>query len=215
MTTRQYAARVLTVALILKAASMAAQSGSTNIDLPTSKEILQPVPGNPQRLNGLPLSMAISPDQRYVITVNAGYGTFESGYKQSLAVMDTQTGVVNDFPDDRTPIKARQTLYSGLAFSRNGKHVYASMGSETDPLGTEKGDTGSGIAVYGFNAGKISQERIIKIPLQQLAAGRRTLLTRGTTADKGIPFPAAIAVIGSSSSEKLLVADNLRSSYAV
>jgi DNA-binding beta-propeller fold protein YncE len=209
MTTRQHAAQLLAVALILKAASMAAQSGSTSIDLPTSKEILQPVPGNPQRLNGLPLSMAISPDKRYVITVNAGYGTFESGYNQSLAVMDTQTGVVNDFPDDRTPIKARQTLYSGLAFSRDGKHVYASMGSETDPLGTEKGDTGSGIAVYSFNAGKISQERMIKIPLQQLAAGRTTLLTGGTTADKGIPFPAAIAVIDSSNSEKLLVADNL------
>ncbi|NYF88717.1 bifunctional YncE family protein/alkaline phosphatase family protein [Tunturiibacter empetritectus] len=188
---------------------MAAQSGATSVDLPTSKELLPPVPGNPQRLNGLPLSMAISPDRRYVITVNAGYGTFESGYKQSLAVMDTQTGVVEDFPDDRTPVKARQTLYSGLAFSRDGKHIYASMGSETDPLGTEKDDTGSGIAVYGFNSGKISQERMIKIPLQQLAAGRRTLLTGGTTADKGIPFPAAIAVVGSSSSEKLLVADNL------
>ncbi|NYF51549.1 bifunctional YncE family protein/alkaline phosphatase family protein [Tunturiibacter gelidoferens] len=155
------------------------------------------------------MSMAISPDQRFVVTVNAGYGTFESGYKQSLAVLDTQTGVVEDFPDDRTSVKARQTLYSGLAFSRDGRHIYASMGSETDPLGTEKGDTGSGVVVYGFNAGKISQERMIKIPLQQLAAGRRTMLIGGTAGDKGVPFPAAIAVIGSSGSEKLLVADNL------
>ncbi|WP_433965580.1 bifunctional YncE family protein/alkaline phosphatase family protein [Tunturiibacter gelidiferens] len=188
---------------------MSAQSGLTAIDLPTSKEILQPVPGSPQRLNGLPMSMAISPDQRFVVTVNAGYGTFESGYKQSLAALDTQTGVVEDFPDDRTSVKARQTLYSGLAFSRDGRHVYASMGSETDPLGTEKGDTGSGVVVYGFNAGKISQERMIKIPLQQLAAGRKTMLIGSTAGDKGVPFPAAIAVVGSSSSEKLLVADNL------
>ncbi|MBB5339193.1 bifunctional YncE family protein/alkaline phosphatase family protein [Tunturiibacter gelidoferens] len=209
MTVRQYAAFLLTMALILKTGSMSAQSGSTAIDLPTSKRILQPVPGSPQRLNGLPMSMAISPDQRFVVTVNAGYGTFESGYKQSLAVLDTQTGVVEDFPDDRTSIKARQTLYSGLAFSRDGRHVYASMGSETDPLGTEKGDTGSGVVVYGFNAGKISQERMVKIPLQQLAAGRRTMLIGGTAGDKGVPFPAAIAVVGSSGSEKLLVADNL------
>ncbi|WP_353070840.1 bifunctional YncE family protein/alkaline phosphatase family protein [Tunturiibacter gelidiferens] len=188
---------------------MSAQSGLPAIDLPTSKRILQPVPGSPQRLNGLPMSMAISPDQRFVVTVNAGYGTFESGYKQSLAVLDTQTGVVEDFPDDRTSVKARQTLYLGLAFSRDGRHIYASMGSETDPLGTEKGDTGSGVVVYGFNAGKISQERMIKIPLQQLAAGRRTMLIGGTAGDKGVPFPAAIAVIGSSGSEKLLVADNL------
>src|SRR6202030_4671671 len=87
------------------------------IDLPTSKQIVRPVPGSPQRLNSLPMSMAVSPDARYVVTVNAGYGTFESAYMQSLAVLDTQTGAVTDFPDDRTGTKAKQTLYSGLAFS--------------------------------------------------------------------------------------------------
>ena len=60
------------------------------IDLPTSKQIVRPVPGSPQRLNGLPMSMAVSPDGRYVVTVNAGYGTFESNYMQSLAVIDTR-----------------------------------------------------------------------------------------------------------------------------
>ena len=52
------------------------------IDLPTSKQIVRPVPGGPQRLNSLPMSMAVSPDARYVVTVNAGYGTFESNYMQ-------------------------------------------------------------------------------------------------------------------------------------
>ena len=51
-----------------------------------------PVPGDPKRLNSLPMSIAVSPDGRYVVTVNAGYGTFESGYMQSLAVLDTTTG---------------------------------------------------------------------------------------------------------------------------
>src|ERR1700738_632635 len=69
------------------------------IDLSTSKQIVRPVPGSPQRLNSLPMSMAVSPDGRYVVTVNAGYGTFESNYMQSLAVMDTQTGTVADFPE--------------------------------------------------------------------------------------------------------------------
>src|SRR5882724_11807944 len=69
------------------------------IDLPTSKQIVRPVPGSPQRLNSLPMSMAVSPDARYVVTVNAGYGTFESNYMQSLAVLDTQTGAVADFPE--------------------------------------------------------------------------------------------------------------------
>jgi DNA-binding beta-propeller fold protein YncE len=179
------------------------------IDLPTSKQLLQPVPGGPQRLNSLPMSMAVSPDGRYVVTVNAGYGTFESNYMQSLAVMDTQTGAIADFPDDRTPVRAKQTLYSGLAFSHDGRHIYASMGSESDPQGIGRGNTGSGIVVYGFSDGKISRERMIKIPLQQLAAGRKTMLIGGVAGDKGVPFPAAIAVVGSPDAEKILVADNL------
>ncbi|HWW98038.1 MAG TPA: hypothetical protein VNY74_10080, partial [Edaphobacter sp.] len=179
------------------------------IDLPTSKQIVRPVPGSPQRLNSLPMSMAVSPDARYVVTVNAGYGTFESNYMQSLAVLDTQTGTVTDFPEAATVSRAKQTLYSGLAFSRDGRHLYASMGSEADPLGTSSGDTGSGVVVYGFDAGKIVKQRMMKIPLQQLAAGRKTLLIDGKEGDKGVPFPAAIAVIGTAGAEKLLVADNL------
>ncbi len=179
------------------------------IDLPTSKQIVRPVPGSPQRLNSLPMSMAVSPDARYVVTVNSGYGTFESNYMQSLAVLDTQTGTVTDFPDAATVTWQKQTLYSGLAFSRDGRHIYASMGSETDPLGTASGDTGSGVVVYGFDRGRIVKQRMMKIPLQQLAAGRKTMLIGGKEGDKGVPFPAAIAVLGAAGAEKLLVADNL------
>lgn len=179
------------------------------IDLPSGKQITGPVPGSPQRLNSLPISMAVSPDMRYVVTVNAGYGTFESGYMQSLAVMDTQTGRLTDFPDDRTLVGAGQTLYSGLAFSHDGSHIYATMGSTTDPLGKRANDTGNGVVVYGFSDGKIVRERMIKIPLQHLAAGRRTMLVGGTSGDMAVPFPAAIAVVDDAGSEKLLVADNL------
>src|SRR5487761_1883334 len=124
------ACRFLTVAVIV--------TGTVNvlgqvINLPSSKQIVGPAPGSPQRLNSLPISMAVSPDGHYVVTVNAGYGTYESNYMQSLTVMDTQTGVLTDFPDDRTPVGARQTLYSGLAFSRDRQHIYASMGSTNDP----------------------------------------------------------------------------------
>jgi hypothetical protein len=178
------------------------------IDLPTSKQIVRPVPGSPQQLNSLPMSMAVSADGRYVVTVNAGYGTFESAYMQSLAVLDTQTGAVTDFPDDRTGTKAKQTLYSGLAFSGDGKHLYASMGSETDPVGDGHKKTGSGVVVYGFDAGKIVRERMLSIPLQQLAPGRKTKLIDGVDGDKGVPFPAAIVVL-KGSPEKLLVAGNL------
>ncbi len=196
-------------------ASRAQQPVSDVTDLPTSKQ-LGAVPGDPTRLNSLPMSIAVSPDGRYVVTVNAGYGTYESGYMQSLAVLDTQSNKVADFPDDRTLARtAKQTLYSGLAFSRDGRHIYASLASTTDPLGTSEGDTGSGVAVYSFAAGTISPERMIKIPLQQLAEGRKTKLYKGPAAKpgedfkQGVPFPAAISVIGSPNSEKLLIAGNL------
>jgi DNA-binding beta-propeller fold protein YncE len=123
------------------------------IDLPTSKQLIGEIPGHPQRINGLPMSMAVSPDGRYVVTVNAGFGTYESEYKQSISVLDTRTGTVADFPDNRTLVGARQTLYSGLEFSRDGKHLYASLGSESKPLGDGKDAVGSGVVVYSFAEG--------------------------------------------------------------
>jgi DNA-binding beta-propeller fold protein YncE len=167
--------------------------------------------------------MAVSPDGRYVVTVNAGYGTFESKYEQSLAVMDTRTGRVVDFPDERTATTGKQTLYSGLAFSADGRHLYASMASLTDPAGSEKGDVGNGIAVYGFDAGKITPERLIPIGLQKLEGARKTKLVGGVDGTLGVPYPAAIAVIDPTHDDKavmsgapglvaggrLLVADNL------
>ena len=186
------------------------QSPAQAIDLPSSKQLIGEIPGHPLRLNSLPISMAVSPDARYVVTVNAGYGTFESKYMQSLAVLDTQTGALTDFPDDRTPARnGKQTLYSGLAFSRDGKHIYASMASLTDPVGGSKDAVGSGVAVYSFNDGKVAPERLINLTLQQLAPGRKTKLIGDMDGDKGVPYPAAIAVVGAAGSEKLLIADNL------
>ncbi len=183
---------------------------SQTINLPSSKQLIGEIHGHPQRLNSLPISMAISPDHRYVVTVNAGYGTFESKYEQSLAVLDTKTGVIADFPDSRTIARtSKQTLYSGLAFSRDGKHIYASIASLSNPLGGVKNGVGSGILVYSFAYGRVAPERMISLPLQQLAPGRKTLLIGEKEGDKGLPYPAAISLIGAPGSELLLVAENL------
>jgi len=185
------------------------------INLSTSKQLIEPVPGNPQRLNSEPISMAISPGGRYVVTVNAGYGTYESKYQQSLAVYDTETEKVTDFPDERTYSgRGNQTLYSGLAFSGDGTHLYASIGSETDPEGKHQPkhgphDTGSGILVYRFAEGRIEPDRIIHLPIETLDPGHKTKLIGGVDGNKGIPFPAAIAVVRANGAEKLLVAENL------
>jgi DNA-binding beta-propeller fold protein YncE len=186
----------------------AADAAAVRLDLPSSKQ-LGAVPGNPQRLNSLPMSMAVSPDRRYVVTVNAGYGTFESGYMQSLAVMDTQTGKVVDFSDDRTAATGKQTLYSGLAFSGDGRHLYASMASLSDPMGSATGDVGNGIVVYGFDEGKITPEKLIPIGLQKLEGTRRTKLIGHVDGTMGVPYPAAIVVVPGTGAERLLVADNL------
>src|SRR5271170_6806678 len=95
---RQAQFALLATALSIGTGTLAGQT----VDLPTSKQLIGEIPGTPQRLNSLPMSMAVSPDGRYVVTVNAGYGTKESKFEQSLAVLDTQTGQLADFPDDRT-----------------------------------------------------------------------------------------------------------------
>ncbi len=190
--------------MLVAAPLVSAQS----IDLPTSKQLLPGVPGHPERLNSLPVSMAVSPDQRYVVTLNDGYGTFESNYEQSLAVYDTATGALRDFPEERTQMRVdHQTLYPGLAFSPDGAHLYASMASLTDPNGEGENDTGNGIVVYSFKDGAIAPERFIHIPMQQLAPGRTTKMLGSKEGSMAIPYPAAIALVGSG--EKLLVADNL------
>jgi DNA-binding beta-propeller fold protein YncE len=202
-------ARILSA--LVASAALSGTIAAQTIDLPTSKQ-LSPAPGSPQRLNAEPVSMAVSPDGRYVVTVNDGYGTFESNYSQSLAVYDTQSGKLSDFPDDRTTLHGgKQTLYSGLTFSRDGGHLYASMGSISDPNGERKGDTGNGIVVYGFADGKVTPERFIRLPLVKLAQGRTTRLIGEKDGDQAIPFPASIAVFGAGagSAEKLLVAGNL------
>jgi len=100
------------------------------LDLPTSKQLMAPTPGNPRRINSLPMSLAVSPDRRWVVSLNAGYGTFESGYMQSLAVLNVRTGEVRDFPDARTLVDMKQTFFRG---SRSARTAPRSMRASLPP----------------------------------------------------------------------------------
>ena len=172
-----------------------AQRAGRTIDLPTSKQLAEPVPGMPQSLNSLPMTAALSPDGRYLAVVNAGFGTFASQYQQSIAVLEIKTGKVTDFPEPRTVSNLPQTLYSSLAFGRDGTHLYAAFDSLTAPQGGGKDQTGNAIAVYSFSEGKLKPQPLLPVPLQPLAPGKlQGLVGAKLPSGMAIPYPAALAV---------------------
>ena len=157
--------------------------------------------------------MAVSPDGRYAATLNAGYGVAESNYDQSVLVVDLKTGQQIDFPDSRTEARvAHQTFYQGLAWSRDGKRLYASLASLTAPEGGKPEETGNAIAVYSVADGKLKPERLLPIPLQTLSAGKKQSEFHATlAAGKAIPYPAGLWTVAGpgGAPDRLLIADNL------
>jgi DNA-binding beta-propeller fold protein YncE len=185
---------------------------SRRINLPTGKSLTMPVPGYLARTNSFPATIALSPDGRYAALLNQGYGTQESGARQSIAILDLSNNQLHDFPDDRLSdeYSSHQSYFIGLAFSSNGKHLYASMGSITDPTGEKPKSTGNGIAVYKFAGGQVTPERFIKIAPQPIAEGKEVAFgLRKTPAGTALPYPAGIAVLRGANGDRLLVANNL------
>jgi len=181
-----------------------------SLNLPSSKRLFLPAPGHPQPTNSFPTADALSPNGRYLAILNNGYGTEQSDYQQSIAILDLTTRKVTDFPDARLGQRAGQTYYLGLGFSHDGSKLYASISSLTDPAGKKPRDTGNGIAVYAFHEGQLTPQRFIKVPLAPLARGRKSI-AGPKTLPKGlaIPYPAGLAVLPGPGGEKLLVAENL------
>ncbi len=185
---------------------------SRRINLPTGKSLTVPVPGYLSRTNSFPATIALSPDGRYAALLNQGYGTEEAGGRQSIAILDLSNNQLHDFPDDRLGEgnSTHQSYFIGLAFSSDGQHLYASMGSVTDPTGEKPASTGNGIAVYKFAAGQVTSERFIKIAPQPIAEGKEVASgLRKTPAGTASPYPAGFAVLPGAKGDRLLVANNL------
>ena len=181
----------------------------TGTALPTGKT-LAAVDGRVGKLNSFPATIALTPDRRYAAMLHAGYGTQQTHGCQSISVFDFSTGKVADFPDDRLCEDAHQSYFMGLVFSADGNHLYASLGSITDATGEKPGDTGNAIAVYGFQGGTLTRERLIKIVPQPLASGKwvaHALFKMGK--GSAIPYPGGMAVVPGGRTERLLVANNL------
>src|SRR5271169_5614736 len=198
---------LLVVFMVARAADQ-----SRKMNLPTSKSLTLPVPGYLARTNSFPATIALSPDGRYAALLNQGYGTQETGARQSIAILDLSNNQLHDFPDDRLSddYSTRQSYFIGLAFSSDGKHLYASMGSITDPTGEKPKSTGNGIAVYKFDAGQVTPERFIKIAPQKIDEGKEVAFgLRKTPAGTALPYPAGFAVLPGAAGDRLLIANNL------
>ncbi len=201
-------------ALCLCATSLTAQVAShkaqKEISLPTSKTLQEPVPGEPQGTNSLPVTAALSPDGKYLALLNNGYGSEQSNYRQSIAVLDLASNQLRDFPDSRLATHAQQTYFLGLAWSGDGRELYASMASLTDPEGKKPGNTGNGIAVYRFADGALTPSRFLKLPLAPIGKDKKnTYGAKFVPAGFVSPYPAGIAVVKREGGEALLVAENL------
>jgi len=206
----------LAVFLAFQIAVVPAQEAKTeasSILLPTSKILTTPAPGRIASTNSFPATIALSPDGRYAALLNNGYGTQETMAMQSIAVLDLKTNQIADFSDKRFGEEVHQSYFLGLVFSSDGKHLYASVGSITDPTGEKAGDTGNGIAVYSFAEGKVAPERFIAIALQPLATGKKVAVgLQKTPPGTAIPYPAGLALVSAGGHDRLLVANNLSDS---
>lgn len=201
---------LVVVIIVFELARRSEKAQPRPINLPSSKALYIPAPGHPQPTNSFPTAVALSPNGQYVAILNNGYGTEQSDFRQSIAILDFSTHKVTDFPDARLGQHAGQTYYLGLAFSRDGSRLYASMSSLTDPVGRKPDDTGNGIAVYSFKEGRLAPERFIKLPLAPLARGKKSILdSKDLPNGMSIPYPAGLFVLPGPSGEKLLVAENL------
>jgi DNA-binding beta-propeller fold protein YncE len=177
--------------------------------LPTSKMLTVPSPGRIGSTNSFPATMVVSPDGRYAALLDDGYGTQETLAHQSISVLDLKTNQIVEYPDARLGDDAHQSYFLGLAFSSDGKHLYASVGSLSDPTGAKAGNTGNGIAVYSFADGKVAPERFIRIALQPLSTGKKLAVGLKALPHTAIPYPAGLAIISDGGRDKLLVANNL------
>jgi DNA-binding beta-propeller fold protein YncE len=192
------------------------QPAASSISLPTSKTLTIPAPGRIGATNSFPATIVISPDGRYAALLNNGYGTQETMAMQSIAVLDLKTNQITEYPDKRFGEDVHQSYFLGMVFGSDGKHLYASVGSITDPTGEKPGDTGNGIAVYSFTNGKVAPERFIAIEPQLLAAGKKVAIgLQKTPSGTAISYPAGLALVSSRGRDRLLVANNLSDNVAL
>ncbi|HEV7754795.1 MAG TPA: beta-propeller fold lactonase family protein [Mycobacteriales bacterium] len=127
--------------------------------------------GHQSRLGDLPLHAVLSPDRRTLLVTNDGQGI------QSLQVVDVRTGEVRQ----TLPYPAPRALFAGLAFSPDGRRVFASAGGDNV------------IRTYRVSGGTLTEGTPIALPTTNPAGVAVNL------------YPAGLAV--TPDGERLVVAD--------
>src|SRR5512133_2495501 len=92
--------KLLLIALLVATSAFAQQNRKT-IDLPSSKKLIVPAPGNPQPVESFPTAAVLSPDAKYLALLNSGFGTMAGNLRQGITIIDTATNRSQFFPDDR------------------------------------------------------------------------------------------------------------------
>jgi YVTN family beta-propeller protein len=135
--------------------------------------------GKQTDLGDLPLGATLAPDGSRMVVSNDGEGV------QSLQLIDTSTGKVTQTLSYPAPA----ALYSGLAFSPDGRTLYASGGGNNM------------VRTYSVNATGLTEKGSIPLPTTTPAGGTVN------------PFPAGIAVTPDGA--RLVVADQLADAVSV
>src|SRR5690348_17618917 len=94
------------------------QAHRRSINLPSSKALYVPAPGHPQPTNSFPTAVALSPSGRYLAILNNGYGTEQSDFQQSSAIVDLSTHKVVALHVSCWARKPVQPYYLGRAVTR-------------------------------------------------------------------------------------------------
>lgn len=163
------------------------------INLPSGKTLVAPPAGHfIADLNAFPINSAISPDGQYLAFLNNGYGHAASGFRKSIAILNLVTGQLSDHAEPGTGLKFDgptdiSTLFYGIAFSSDGRHLYASIAStkRDDKIGDR---TQNGIRIYDVTARGISPAGSIQILPADIP------LPAGVRRNSPAPTPSGISV---------------------
>jgi len=197
---------LLTVFVVARAADR-----SRRINLPTSKTLTLPVPGYLARTNSFPAMIALSPTNampRCSIRATERRRRARANRSQ-FSISATISCTI--FPDNRLSddYSTRQSYFIGLAFSSDGEHLYASMGSITDPTARSRRAPQWHRGVQIRSGTSYSRTLYQDCSAGPCRGEGSCVWAADDTRRTALPYPAGFAVLPGAKGDRLLIANNL------